>query len=84
MATIFDRLFKSLKVAPIAFVVGYIGFVAYFFICLIFFSDKHPEIAETPIVLYAIPPGIIAAIIGFIVKFFLTGRSVELPPSLTK
>ncbi|MGA2207052.1 MAG: hypothetical protein ABSG10_10020 [Terracidiphilus sp.] len=84
MATAAERLLKSLKVALIGFVVGYFGFVAYFVCCLIFFSDKHPEIAETPIILWAIPPGIIAAIIAFAATFFLTGRNAEPPPSLTK
>jgi len=84
MTTLPGRLLRSLKIALIGFVVGYIGFVAYFIVCLIFFSDKHPEIAETPIILYAIPPGIIAAIIGFVVTFFLTGRTTDPPPSLTR
>jgi hypothetical protein len=82
MATLSGRFLKSLKVALIGFVVGYFGFIAYFIFCLIFFSDKHPEIAETPIVLWAVPPGIILAIIAVVVRVVFTGRKVDPPPSL--
>jgi uncharacterized membrane protein YdcZ (DUF606 family) len=84
VATASGRLLKSLKIGLISFVVGYVDYVAYFVFCLIFFSEKHPEIAETPIILYAVAPGIIAAILGFVVTFFLAGRNVDPPPSLTK
>lgn len=84
MASAFRRLLKSLKSALLGFVVAYLGFIAYFVFCLIFFSDKHPEIAETPIVLWAIPPGTVVAIITFVVKFVLTGRTADPPISLTK
>jgi hypothetical protein len=37
-----------------------------------------------PVFLWAIPAGIIAALIAFVVTFYLTGREIDRPPSLMK
>ena len=81
MATVIWRFLKSLKIALFAFVGGYIGFVIY---CIMLTWGPGKENEPPPVFLWAIPAGIIAALIAFVVTFYLTGREIDRPPSLMK
>ncbi len=75
---------KALKVAMLAFASGYALYFISYMIWSFVWGAKDPTLEPVPIFLWSIAPGIVAAIIAFVLRLFLIGRKVNQPLSIMK